>query len=181
MNDSFIIFVGVMNFLKAYRLKSLRRRSAEIKRTVRLGNLNNIQKVGILWMDSDAKAFNYLYEQFKMQKVIVRNLCFTHNKTHTESTVFSRANLNWLGFPKGGNIDTFIQADFDLLLNIAVVPNFALDVVTALSMASLKIGWDLEKLGFVDISIDVSGNPDSLYLAEQQLFYLKQLNKNIDL
>jgi hypothetical protein len=170
-----------MNLLRTYRLNMLHKRSSETNRTVRLCNLDTIQKVGILWLEEDSKAYNYLYEQFRMQKVIVRNLCYTKNKKTEDSNMFSRRDINWLGFPKGGNIDTFIRADFDLLLNIAVEHNFALDVITALSAATLKIGWDREKLGFFDLSIDVARQPDALYLAEQQIFYLKQLNKNINL
>lgn len=181
MKESFIIFALRMNLLKTYRLSLLHKRSSQTERKVRLCNLDNIQKVGILWIEEDLKAFSFLHEQFRMQKVIVRNLCFTENKKSEESNMFSRKDLNWLGFPGGGNIETFIRTDFDILLNLSVVPNFALDVITALSAATLKIGWDRDKLGFFDISVDVSKKPESLYLAEQQLFYLKQLNKNINL
>jgi hypothetical protein len=137
--------------------------------------------VGVLWSEEDGKAFSYLQEVFRAHKVIVRHLCFTSDKANQDSNRFSSKDLNWLGFPRGGNIDTFTGADFDILLNISVVPNFAFDVITALSAASLKIGWDHEKLGFLDISVDVSKQPDALYLAEQQIFYLKQLNKNTNL
>ncbi len=180
MNDSFTIFVASMNVLKTYRLNVLRRRASAIKRAVRMCT-GSIQKVGILWLEEDSKAFNYLHEQFRSQKVIVRNLCFTKNKEAENNSMITVKDLNCLGFPRGGNIDTFIQTDFDILLNTTVESNFALDVITALSAASFKIGWDHEKLGFFDLSIDVSKKPDALYLAEQQIFYLKQLNKNIDL
>ena len=181
MNDSFAIFVPSMNLLKTYRLNVLRRRASAIKRTVRMCNAGSIQKVGILWMEGDYNAYNYLHDQFRNQKVIVRNLCFTKNKVAENNSMITVKDLNWLGFPRGGNIDTFLQTDFDLLLNTTVEPNFAMDVITALSAAFFKIGWDREKLGFFDLSIDVSKNPDALYLAEQQIFYLKQLYKNIDL
>lgn len=170
-----------MNLLYRYRHNLLRNRSSAVKRTVRLCTLDTIQKVGVLWCEEDGKAFTYLQEIFREHKVIVRNLCFTNDKANQDSSRFSSKDLNWLGFPQGGNIDTFISADFDILLNISVVPNFAFEVITALSAASLKIGWDRDKLGFLDISVDVSKKPDALYLAEQQIFYLKQLNKNTNL
>jgi len=181
MNDSFTTFAGSMNLLKTYRLNVLRRRASAIKRTVRMCNPESIQKVGILWMEGDSKAYNYLHDQFRSYKVIVRNLCFTKNKEADNNSMITLKDLNWLGFPRGGNIDTFIQTDFDILLNTTVQSNFAMDAITALSAASFKIGWDHEKLGFFDLSIDVSSNPDALYLAEQEIFYLKQLNKKIDL
>lgn len=177
MNDSFIIFVGLMKIIRRYQLKVLRNRASEIVRTIQLCNLDQVQKIGILWNEGDSKAYNYLHEQFKSPKVIIRNLCFTHNKDIDNSNMITPKAVNWLGFPQGGNIETFIQADFDLLLNLSVKHNFALDVITALSAASFKIGWDREKLGFYDLAIDVSEKPDALYLAEQQIYYLKQLNK----
>jgi hypothetical protein len=178
MYDSFVIFVGLMKILRRYQLKMLRKRSSDITRTVKLRNLDQVQKIGILWNEGDSKAYNYLHEQFKSPKVIIRNLCFTNNKDNSDSNMITPKDLNWLGFPQGGNIETFIQADFDLLINLSVKHNFALDVITALSAASFKIGWDREKLGFYDLTIDVSEKPEALYLAEQQIFYLKQLNKN---
>jgi hypothetical protein len=41
------------------------------------------------------------------------------------------------------------------------------------------MGWDLNGNGFYDLTVNVSKNPDSLYLAEQQLFYLKSLKSKI--
>lgn len=181
MNDSFIIFVGLMKIFRKYQLKILRKRASEIIRIIKLRNLDKVQKIGILWNEGDSKAYNYLHEQFKSPKVIIRNLCFTNNKDMGDSNMITSKALNWLGFPQGGNIETFIQADFDLLLNLSIKHNFALDVITALSVASFKIGWDREKLGFYDLTIDVSEKPDALYLAEQQIYYLKQLNKNSNL
>jgi hypothetical protein len=181
MNDSFIIFVGLMKIFKIFQLKMLRKRASEIVRTVKLCNLDQVQKIGILWNEGDSKAYNYLHEQFKPAKVIIRNLCYTNNKDIDDSNMITSKDLNWLGFPGGGNIETFIQADFDLLLNLSVKHNFALDVITALSAAAFKIGWDREKLGFYDLTIDVSEKPEALFLAEQQIYYLKQFNKNSDL
>lgn len=181
MNDSFIIFVGLMSIFRKYQLKILRKRSADIKRTVKLRNPDQVQKVGILWNEGDSKAYNYIYEQFKSPKVIIRNLCYTNNKDIDDSNMITSKDMNWLGFPRGGNMETFIQADFDLLFNLSVKHNFALDAITALSTASFKIGWDREKLGLYDLSIDVSEKPEALFLAEQQIFYLKQLNKNNNL
>jgi hypothetical protein len=166
-----------MELFKRYRLKLLRRRAAGVDRAVRLCNPDDIQKVGILWNEEDQKTFSFLHEQFKSQRILVRNLCYSGNKHNSDSNTITPRDLNWLGFPKGGAVETFCKTDFDLLINISVVHNFALDVITAMSVATFKIGWDRESLGFFDLSVDVSTQPDSMYLAEQQIYYLKLLNK----
>jgi len=182
LNKSFTIFVDVIKLLKTYRLNTLKKSAAKVSREMRLCSLNQVQKVGILWAENDSRAFNYIHDFFKSPKVIIRNLCFTNNKEQTDSNMITPKDLNWLGFPSGGNIDNFIKTDFDLLFNLNVNPLFfALDAIAALSVAHFKTGWDHAKTGFYDLSIDVSAQPDASYLAEQQINYLKQLNKNIDL
>ena len=181
LNESFTIFTRSMELLKRYRIKLLQRRAAGIIRPVRLCNPDTIQKAGILWNEEDQKAFSYLQGHLTSQGIIIRNLCFSGNKQNADSNTLTPRDLNWLGFPKGGHVENFCRTDFDLLVNLSVVHNFALDVITALSVAAFKIGWDREKLGFFDLSVDVSAQPDALYLAEQQIYYLKLLNKNNNL
>ncbi len=155
--------------------------AVQVKRDVRLCRPDQVQKVGILWVEGDSKAFTYVHDFFKTQKVIIRNLCFTNNKELSDSNMVSPKDVDWLGFPRGGNIESFIKTDFDLLFNLSVVTIFAFEVITTLSAAHFKTGWDYSKIGIYDLAIDVSAQPDALYLAEQQIYYLKQLNKNIDL
>lgn len=171
----------MIKFLDTYRRKHLLRQAANIHRNVRLIQMSAVMKVGILWDEHDEKAYKFLYDHFKSPKVIIRFLCYTKDKTLKDSNLITPKDINWLGFPRGGAIEKFMQTEFDLLLNISVTPNFTLDAITALSAATLKIGWDQGNKGLFDISIDVSQQPDAMYLAEQQLFYLQQLNKKIDL
>lgn len=171
----------MIKILDSYRRKKLRKQAAKVHRNVRLIQVSEVMKVGIVWDEHDEKAYKFLYDHFKSPKVIIRFLCYTKNKTLKDSNLITPKDINWLGFPGGGAIEKFLQTDFDLLLNLSVKPNFTLDVISALSAATLKIGWDQDRQGLFDISIDVSKQPDAMYLAEQQLFYLKQLNKKIDL
>jgi len=155
----------------------LLKRSAEVKRTIRICSSDQVKKVGILWQENDIRAFNYLQEYFRSKSAIVRNICYSTVKETSESNVLIKKDINWLGFPHSGAVETFIKTDFDLLINVSTVPCFPIDVIAALSVASFKMGWDLNGYGFYDLTINVSKNPDSLYLAEQQLFYLRSLKK----
>jgi hypothetical protein len=84
---------------------------------------------------------------------------------------------NWLGFPKKGIAEDFLNTEFDLLLNIALDNNLVLDYLTALSKARFKVGWSPEENNFYDLNINIKGKQDALFLARQQIFYLGQLNK----
>ena len=173
----FYYFCSFMKWLDSYRKSLLNRQAAKVTRTVRLCNPDQITKVGILWMEKDEKAYKFLYDYFKAPHLLVRYLCFTYDKEVKDSNMITPKDINWLGYPKVDQFQKFLQTEFDLLLNISVTPNFPLQVMTTLSRAKLKMGWDNENQGLFDISIDISNNPDAMFLAEQQIFYLKQFNK----
>lgn len=174
----FYYFCSFMKWLDSYRKSLLNKQAAKVTRTVRLCDPDNISRIGILWMESDEKAYKYLYDYFKSPQVLVRYLCFTYDKEVKDSNMITPKDINWLGYPKTEQFHKFLQTEFDLLLNISVTPNFPLQVMTTLSRAKLKMGWDNGNPGLFDISIDVSNQPDAMFLAEQQIFYLKQFNKN---
>jgi hypothetical protein len=170
-----------MKWLEKYSRKRLLKRASHVVRSVVLCSPDQVKKVGIVWHEKDVKAFQYLQEYFRNRNAIVRFLCFSEAKTATDSNIITKKETNWLGFPVGGAVETFLSADFDLLINITTQPCFPLEVITALSGASFKIGWDYNQTGFYDLSVDVSANPDSLYLAEQQLFYLQTFNQSANI
>ncbi|MCL1821684.1 MAG: hypothetical protein FWG22_02555 [Prolixibacteraceae bacterium] len=166
-----------MSLLTKYREKVLQKQMKRVKRNMRLPNFNAMIKVGIIWTENDKEAYNFLSKYFKPTKAIIRSVCYTTDKEESNGSAITPKDLNFFGFPQGGVFDTFINADLDLLLNVSVTPCFAFDVMTALSKASFRIGWDFEQKGYFDMSIDVSKNPNSKYLAEQQIHYLEQLIK----
>lgn len=166
-----------MSLMSKYRERVLQKQVKRVKRNTHLPNLDDMIKVGILWTETDKEAYNYLCKYFKPTKAMLRSVCFTTDKEESNGSVITPKDLNFFGYPKGGVFDTFINADLDLLMNVSVAPCFTLDVLTALSKATFKIGWDFGQKGYYDISIDVSKNPDSKYLAEQQTHYLEQLIK----
>jgi hypothetical protein len=168
----------MIKWLEKCSRKRLLKRASRVVRKVVLCSPDQVKKVGILWHEKDVKAFQYLQDYFRKKNAIVRFLCFSEAKTATDSNMITKKETNWLGFPVGGTVETFLSADFDLLINITTQPCFPLEVITALSGAAFKIGWDFNLTCFYDLSVDVSANPDSLYLAEQQLFYLQTFNKS---
>jgi len=175
--QTFIIFADLMKIIEQYSRKKLVRQAKAIRRRVVLCPPGEAKKVGILWHENDQKAFNYLQDFFRQGSAIVRYLCFSEVKQSADSNILTRKETNWLGWPRSGVVETFIHTEFDLLMNVTTSPCYPLEVITALSRATFRIGWDINQSGFYDLSVDVSSNPDALYLAEQQIFYLQRFNK----
>lgn len=168
-----------MKIIENYSRKLLAKKVSGIKRKARLCSLDNARKVGILWLEGDIRAFTYLQEQCRARSIIMRHLCFAERKSETDSNVITRKDFDWLGFPKKGIIDTFIHSDFDLLLNTSVTPCYPLELITVLSAATFKAGYDVENRGIFDLTVDISKQPDALYLAEQQIHYLNELTSKL--
>ncbi len=168
-----------MKMFNAYAYKKLHREAATVVRRVKLPHPESLAKVCVLWQPGGEQAFQYLHEYFTHSLVIFRNICVYDKKAviETSTSIITPKELNWLGLPKPGIADEYLKTEFDLLLNIALKQNLVLDYLTALSRAHFKIGWSPEARNFFDLNINIEGKPDSLYLAQQQIFYLGQLNK----
>jgi hypothetical protein len=166
-----------MKWLEKLGRSRLMKRMKQNARKVILVSPEKVRKVGIVWHEENRDAFQYLQDYFGKDGTVVRNICYSEEKVPSHSQVITRKQTNWLGFPVGSVPDEFIRTEFDLLINVTIKPCFALEVITGLSAASFKAGWDFSKSGFYDLSVDVTSRPESLYLAEQLIFYLQTLNK----
>lgn len=166
-----------MKWLEKYARNKLLKRAKQQTRKVTLCSPEQVKKVGIVWHEENREAFQFLQDYFRKNGTIVRNICYSEAKFSSDSQVITKKQTNLLGFPLGGATDEFIRSEFELLLNVTTRPCFALEVITGLSAASFKAGWDYNQSGFYDLSIDVSIQPEARYLAEQLIFYLQTLNK----
>ncbi len=169
-----------MNWKDKIAYGMLETKLAGITREAKLTCLDKAQKIGVLWHISDMEAFQYINEYLKHRHSIIRKLCYTGKKEipSEHSNTFSKKDLTWLGFPESGQVTTFVDLDFDILLNISTVRLFPLDAIMALSKASFKIGWSPREHNHLDLNIDINKNIDSLYLVKQEIFYLDQLNNS---
>ena len=129
-----------MKIIDRYSRKKLARQARTIQRRVVLCPPAEAKRVGILWHENNQSAFSFLDHYFSQGNTIVRNLCFSEAKESAGSNIITRKENNWLGWPRSGAVDTFIETEFDLLLNCTVQPCYPLEVITALSHAAFKIG-----------------------------------------
>lgn len=168
-----------MRIIEKIAYYTLNKKIKAAKRQVELPHPDQIRKVGVVWRPDEKAAFQYLHDYFTRDKVIFRNICVydDHAGVAADTSIITSKDLNWLGLPKPGPIDDFIETQFDVLFNIALEQNLVLDYITSLSRASFKVGGSPQKSNFFDLNINIPGKQDALYLAQQQIYYLAQLNK----
>ncbi len=168
-----------MGLKQKIALKRLQKTEGAIKRTPEIPDLNSVKKVGVIWQPEQKEAFLFLQDYFSKKQVVFRNLCvYTENvELAAESNSVVPKDLDWLGFPKPCKIDGFTEIQFDILLNIVPTQNITLDYISLVTPARFKIGGTMSEKNYFDLNINIGQNQDALYLAEQQIFYLGQLNK----
>ena len=89
---------------------------------------------------------------------------------------YTNTDFDWLGHCKSPEVAEFVQQSFDLLISYYKPNCYALNIVTALSKAKLKVGISDEDQRLHDLIIDVSLADVSTFKTEL-IKYLKTLNK----
>lgn len=166
-----------MGIIEKYAYHLLEKKLLNVKREVRLTGFSSASKVGVLWHIDEMDAFLFLSDFLKNNKIIFRNLCYTGANKEKFSNSFCKKETNFFGFPKSTVANTFMEVEYDLLMNISVAGCFALDAVSIMANSHFKIGWADKFKDLYDLSIDVSKNKDALYLVKQQIYYMEQFNK----
>ena len=167
-----------MSLKNKYAEKILNRKFGKLKRDISVFSFEKAKNVGIVWHMEDKEAFKFVCENLNSGNKNLTSLCFKEKNVDDIPNSFGEKETNWFGFPKTELVKEFIQTEFDLLINVSLNESFSLKTVAALSKARFKIGFAGGDTNYYDLSIDVSKNCSSLYLAQQQLFYLKELKIN---
>ncbi len=156
----------------------LKRKYYQLKRTVRVINLEQVKTAGILWKADDLEAFNLLTNQMKQSGIEVSNLCFSTQRGSVRGeAIFSPNNISVFGKIKSQEIARFIARKFDVLIDISLSSGIEIQYLRCLSRARFKVGWSEARPNYFDLSIDVSKRKEPSYLAEQIIHYLGELNK----
>lgn len=169
-----------MGFKQRYCNWKLSKELANIKRTPVIRNIDDVRKVGVIWQPTQKDAEKFLKDYFNKNQIIYRSFCvFDENSNPSASNNSLTTNdLDWWGIPRQEKVGEFMQMNFDVLINISLNQNFALNYLTALTQSDLKIGYSPREQNYFDLNIKIKENQDSMYLAKQQIFYLAQLNQN---
>lgn len=91
---------------------------------------------------------------------------------------FNKTNLNWYFEPKGEEVNTFLDAKYDIFINLSLNHLPVLEYITAMANASLRVGpGPEEKKVFYDLMIDAkSANHLNSFIGQVD-YFLNLINK----
>lgn len=97
-----------------------------------------------------------------------------NKKFSLQSDFVWREKMDIFKLPNKPAFETFVNTQFDLLINLYETPILTLMALSAWSTASCKIGPHIPNLlPFVDISIDMGTQPQLEHIIDQTNFYLR--------
>lgn len=168
-----------MGLKQKYARKKLEKLVAANHRQPVLPDVNTAKVIGVIWQPSQKEAFTWLKNYFMRDQIIFRGFCVFEDvaSPHPDANSLTVKELSWWGLPKYEKVSEFTEMSFDILFNIALIPNLAVDYITGLSRAKFKVGSSPDNKNYFDLNINIGENRDSMFLAKQQIFYLAQLNK----
>lgn len=165
----------------------LKKRLGRFSRSRELKNLKKCHSVLILSSESDdssASESRRLISYFKLLDKEVFCLFYEGKKPkeipvqNADIKAFNKSHLNKIFIPKDSNMLLLMDREFDLLIDLTIDEIFTLKYIHALSRAKLKVGAALNyKKRHGDLTIDIKGNPNVVYLITQIKHYLTQINQ----
>ena len=168
-----------MGLKNKYARRKLKKLVAKTAHQPVMPNIETAKVIGVIWQPTQKDAYTYLKNYFNRDQVIFRGICVFEEAVNPPeyTNTITTNDLTWWGLPKPEKTEEFLKMNFDVLLNITLNPNLAIDYLTALSQAKFKVGWSANEPNYFDLNIKIEQNHDAMYLAKQQIFYLAQLNK----
>lgn len=91
---------------------------------------------------------------------------------------FTKKDLNWIGYPNDEAINGFVNQSFDFLINLYLDQQPALEYVSGLSHAHLRVGPYSEKLHCYDLMIDTSRQPNLDFFVKHVSYFLNRLKNS---
>ena len=95
----------------------------------------------------------------------------------SHSRFFTGKEIDWKGNPKSEDLKSFVNSEYDLLLDLSVTELIPLQSVLVSSAASFKVGWKEPENNFYDLTVEISGKKNCRYLTEQIIHYLEYINR----
>ena len=173
--------------LKPYADKRLFTFFQSQKRITRIYTLKNSKSVGILWNPADERgieAYESLHKTLQLKGIKSKGVAHVHSgrelellKTITHSGFLHNRNIRWFGKPMTDSGLNFIQEPFDILIDLSIVKTIALQYIVVHSQATFKVGWQGIEPNYYDLNIEVNERPQCLYLLEQIIYYLENINE----
>lgn len=178
-----------MGLFSNLRLKAgkmmLQRRLGSLRRMRQDFQLDRVKKVGILWdasFENDFQHLAALNRQLTEAGRSVEVLAWIPGKVVPDRLTglsymkfLKKTDLNWASFPVSEDAKKFLEARFDLLIDINPSSLFQLNAIVALSPAPMKVGPDMTDMPEntpYDLMIRASQPFSIAQFIEQMMHYL---------
>lgn len=169
-------------------LSSLLRKS---DRKTKVYNIADARTVGIIYEVKDESQFghihyfvDYLHDQGKHVKALgyVESKEIMGFLKHTNVySYFQKAGLNWYFKPNSPDADSFIQQEFDILIDLSEEDKLPMQFAVATSNAKFKVGkYQEDKQDLYDMMLLVEEGKTLKYLIGQMKHYLTIINRPLN-
>jgi hypothetical protein len=160
----------VRKVFKQIRVKigqhNLLKEQSNLGRNLRLKNLDQAKRIGILYTLDDIPDYNKISDfvsELQHKHKDVKALGFVKNKNlitrflpKLSFDFFSIRDLSWFYRPIHIKLKDFIEKEFDLLIDLSTYESFPLKYIAGLSHSLCKVGrFSEENSNYYDLMIDI--------------------------
>ena len=172
------------NIKSTYGKWILKSQFGKVSRHKSLVNLDEAKNIGIVYKVNSEREFNAVKDLTKaltttkkqvlaigfVDRNEIPNYCVAANA----GFYFSRKDINWFGGPKSDYIKTFINKEFDILIDLTLENVFINRYISSLSRSRFKVGPELGfNQDFLDMMIKMDNNTREEEYILQILHYLR--------
>lgn len=166
--------------------KQLSKQLAKFTREKKVHNLTSARKVGILFYATNQKTFQQATDFGKFLENLnleVEILSYTPEKevpaafqNSNKVKIFTSKETSWVGKPLPDFVNTFMDKNFDILIDLSTQEVFPLQWVASLSKAKFKVGNLAYSNTPNDLIINIKPEDDLTNLITQTKYYLNLIN-----
>lgn len=185
-----------MEFFKKIRLKigdgMLRNKLAKTERKPHYSNLRQVRNIGLVWDASKTEEFNFLskfYLRMAEAKTDVKILGYYPGKTLPDQltavrylTIIRKDELNVFYHPVSAETNSFINNNFDVLIDLNFKRLLPLQYITSLSNAGLKVGlFESESMySPYDLMMEIKNPVGVEDYLNHVIHYLEMINSGVN-
>lgn len=177
--------MGLLTPLKKYLHKrELSQKLKQASRNQQVTNLRDSEFIGIIFDANDRannKLINDYSEKLKYAGKKVSLLGYyegSKEPTDLYFPYFYAKNINWKLQPTGEAVDSFLEREYDILMNFNLSANLYITYIVAISQARFKVGMFADHHNeYHDMMMKMDKKLSLESLIDQTHYYLNHINK----
>lgn len=175
------------NIKKKFAVSRIRSDAKLISRQKSVFNIEDAKTIGISFEFTNDEDFDllkkyviYLRELKKKVKVVGYYLSKVEPRVQyskADYDFYGKKSHNWFGKPTDHIIDNFIEADYDILIDLNFNDESVMSYIAAVSRAKFKVGRFTENDEYHDLLLDAPKEKGLKFFLRQVDTYLAMINK----